>query len=48
MDAQQEKNMRLQMRLNEEAQMTLLHKAQKEEQKSKIVTNKRGHAEKVR
>ena len=48
MDAQQEKNMRLQMRLNEEAQMTLLHKAQKEEQKMKITSNKRAHGDKVK
>ena len=48
MDAQQEKNMRLQMRLNEEAQMTLLHKAQKEEQKHKIQQNKRAHGDKVK
>ena len=48
MDAQQEKNMRMQMRLNEEAQMTLLHKAQKEEQKMKITSNKRAHGDKVK
>ena len=33
MEAAAEKNMRLQMKANEEAQMTLLHKAQREEQR---------------
>ena len=36
------------MRMKEEAQMTLLHKAQKEEQKSKIQMNRIGHAEKIK
>ena len=40
--------MRLQMRMNEEAQMTLLHKAQKEEQKAKISHNRRAHGDKVK
>jgi len=31
METQQDKQMRLQMKMNEEAQITLLHKAQKEE-----------------
>ena len=40
--------MRMEMRMREEAQMTLLHKAQNEEQRSKIAMNKFGHAEKIK
>ena len=40
--------MRLQMKMIEEAQMTLLHKAQKEEQRQKIYHNKRAYGEKVK
>lgn len=36
------------MKLNEEAQITLLHKAQKEEQKQKTMYNKRAHGEKIK
>ena len=43
-----EKEMRLEMRMREEAQMTLLHKAQKEEQRSKIAMNRYGHQEKIK
>ena len=32
--------MRMEMKMKEEAQLTLLHKAQKEEQKQKIYMNK--------
>lgn len=48
MDVQQEKQMRLQMKLNEEAHMTLLNKAKKEEQRQKILYNKRAHGDKVK
>ena len=48
METQQDKHMRLQMKMNEEAQITLLHKAQKEEQRQKILLNKRAHGEKVK
>jgi hypothetical protein len=36
------------MKMNEEAHMTLLHKAQKEEQRQKILYNKRAHGDKVK
>ena len=36
------------MKLNEEAQITLLHRAQKEEQEQKIAFNRAAHNEKVR
>lgn len=36
------------MKMNEEAQITLLHKAQKEEQRQKILYNKRAHGEKIK
>lgn len=36
------------MKVNEEAQVTLLHKAQKEEQRQKIIYNKRAHGEKIK
>lgn len=36
------------MKINEEAQITLLHKAQKEEQRQKILYNKRAHGEKIK
>ena len=36
------------MKLNEEAQITMFHKAQKEDLKYKIQSNKQGHAEKVK
>lgn len=48
MEVQQEKQMRMQMKMNEEAHMTLLHKAQKEEQRQKIYYNKRAHGEKIK
>ena len=35
------------MKLNEEVQITLLHKAQKEEQQAKIMHNKNAHQQKV-
>ena len=38
----------MQMKMNEEAHMTLLHKAQKEEQRQKIYYNKRAHGEKIK
>jgi hypothetical protein len=40
--------MRLQMKMNEEAHMTLLHKAVKEEQRQKIMYNRRAHGDKVK
>lgn len=40
--------MRLQMKLNEEAQMTLLHKAQREQQRQKILNQKRAHNDKLK
>ncbi len=40
--------MRLQMKLNEEAQLAMLHNARKEEQKQKIYYNKRAVGEKVK
>lgn len=43
-----EKEMRIQQKLNEEAQITLFHKAQKEDLKQKIHFNKRAHGEKVK
>ena len=48
METAAEKQMRQQMKLNEEAQITLLHRAQKEEQEQKIAFNKAAHNEKVR
>ena len=36
------------MKRNEEAQMTMLHKAMKEEQRQKIHTRKRAHGEKIK
>lgn len=48
MEHQNEKQLRQQMKLNEEAQITLLHKAQKEEQRQKILINKRAHGEKIK
>ena len=48
MEHQNEKQLRQQMKLNEEAQITLLHKAQKEEQRQKILYNKRAHGEKIK
>ena len=38
----------MEVKMKEEAQLTLLHKAQKEEQKQKIYMNKYGHAEKIK
>lgn len=48
MEHQSEKQLRNQMKMNEEAQITLLHKAQKEEQRQKILYNKRAHGEKIK
>ena len=48
MEHQNEKQLRNQMKMNEEAQITLLHKAQKEEQRQKILYNKRAHGEKIK
>ena len=36
------------MKLNEEVQITLMHKAQREEQQAKIQYNKHAHAQKIR
>ena len=47
MENQAEKQMRQQMKLNEEVQITLLHKAQKEEQQAKINYNKQAHKQRV-
>ena len=48
MENQAEKQMRAQMKLNEEVQVTLMHKAQREEQQAKIQYNKHAHAQKIR
>lgn len=48
MEHQSEKQLRNQMKMNEEAQITLLHKAQKEEQRQKIMYNRRAHGEKIK
>ena len=47
-EAATEKQIRQQMKMNEEVHMAMLHKAQKEEQKQKIYYNKRAHGEKVK
>lgn len=38
----------MEIKMKEEAQLTMLHKALKEEQKQKIYMNKYGHAEKIK
>ena len=48
METQAEKQMRQQMKLNEEVQITLMHKAQREEQQAKIQYNKQAYAQKIR
>ena len=40
--------MRLQQRIDEETQKTMMHNAQKEEQRQKIVNNTMAHKERVR
>ena len=38
----------MQQKLNEEAQLTLMHKALKEEQRQKIIMTKRMHGDKLK
>lgn len=48
MEAQEAKNMRLNMKMNQEAQMTMINRAKKEEQMAKIMQNKKYHGEKIK
>lgn len=43
METQQQKQLRLQQRMDEETQKTMMHNAQKEEQRQKIMHNQMAH-----